>query len=110
VPVAKGLKPRLPKLADLIDSRDEVLAQMAPQGALNRIYSTNPLGRLDGEIKRLTDVVTIFPNEVAILHLVGALLLERSDEWAVQRCHMSLETLETLSDDPRTMTTCIAAT
>jgi transposase-like protein len=53
--------------------------------ALDPIHSINPLERLNGEIKRRTDVVGIFPNEDTITHLIGALLLEQNDEWAVQR-------------------------
>ena len=65
------------------------------------IHSINSLERLNREIKRRTDVVGIFPNEDAITRLVGALLLEQNDEWAVQRGrYMSLETLAPLSDDP----------
>lgn len=54
-----------------------------------------------GEIKRRTEVVGIFPNDEAIVRLVGALLLEQNDEWAVQRArYMTLETIAPLSDDP----------
>jgi putative transposase len=62
---------------------------------------TNPIERLNGEIKRRTDVVGIVPNEDAIIRLVGAILLEQNDEWAVQRArYMTLETIAPLSDDP----------
>ena len=66
-----------------------------------KLHSTNPLERLNGEIKRRTEVVGIFPNEDAIVRLVGAILLEQNDEWAVQRArYMTLETIAPLSDDP----------
>ena len=66
-----------------------------------KLHSTNPLERLNGEIKRRTDVVGIFPNEAAIVRLVGAILLEQNDEWMVQRSrYLSLETIATLSDNP----------
>jgi transposase-like protein len=75
-----------------------------------KLYSVNPLERLNGEIKRRTDVVGVFPNEAAITRLVGALLLEQSDEWAIQRArYMTLETIVTLSDDPTVSLPAMAA-
>ena len=65
---------------------------------------TNPIERLNGEIKRRTEVVGIFPNEAAITRLVGAILMEQSEEWAVQRArYMTLETMAPVSDDPIVM-------
>ena len=101
--VADQLRPKLPKLAAFMDEAEtDVLAYMAfPKDHWPKIHSTNPLERLNGEIKRRTDVVGIFPNEAAIVRLVGAILLEQNDEWAVQRArYMTLETIAPLSDDP----------
>jgi putative transposase len=101
--VADQLRPKVPKLAALMDEAEtDVLAFMSfPKDHRPKIHSTNPLERLNGEIKRRTEVVGIFPNEDAITRLVGALLLEQNDEWAVQRArYMSLETIAPLSDDP----------
>jgi transposase-like protein len=101
--VADQLRPKVPKLAALMDQAEaDVLAFMTfPKDHRAKIHSINPLERLNGEIKRRTDVVGIFPNEDAITRLIGALLLEQNDEWAVQRGrYMSLETIAPLSDDP----------
>jgi putative transposase len=109
--VADRLRARFAKLGELMDeAEDDVLAHMAfPKDHWQQLHSTNPLERLNGEIKRRTDVVAIFPNENAIIRLVGALLLEQNDEWAVQRRYMTLETLEGLSDDPQARPRRIAA-
>jgi putative transposase len=100
--VADALRERFPKLAELMDaSREDVLVYMSfPREHWPQIASTNPLERLNGEIKRRSDVVGIFPNDKAAVRLVGALMLEQNDEWAVSRRYMSLESLSTLSDDP----------
>ena len=101
--VADQLRPKLPKLAGFMDeAEDDVLAYMSfPADHWSKIHSTNGLERLNGEVKRRTDVVGIFPNDNAITRLVGAILLEQNDEWAVQRArYMTLETMTALSDDP----------
>jgi transposase-like protein len=100
--VADQLRPKLPKLAAAMDEAEvDVLAYMDfPAAHRTKLHSTNSLERLNGEVKRRTDVVGIFPNEEAIYRLVGAILLEQNDEWSVQRArYMTLETIATLSDD-----------
>ena len=98
--VADQIRPRVPKLAALMDAAEaDVLACMTfPKEHRAKIHSTNPLERLNKEIKRRTDVVGIFPNETAITRLIGAILLEQNDEWAVQRRYLTLETLAPISD------------
>jgi len=101
--VADQLRPKLPKLAGFMDEVEtDVLAYMGfPAEHWSKLHSTNGLERLNGEIKRRTEVVGIFPNDEAIVRLVGAILLEQNDEWAVQRArYMTLETIAALSDDP----------
>jgi putative transposase len=101
--VAGQLRPKLPKLAAFMDeAEDGVLAYMGfPADHWSKIHSTNGLERLNGEIKRRTEVVGIFPNDDAIVRLVGAIRREQNDEWAVQRArYMTLETMAALSDDP----------
>ena len=100
--VADQLRPKLSKLAAFMDeAEDDVLAYMSfPAEHWSKIHSTNSLERLNGEVKRRTDVVGIFPNDDAIVRLVGAILLEQNDEWAVQRArYMTLETIAVLRDD-----------
>jgi putative transposase len=110
--VADQLRPRVPKLAALMDEAEtDVLAYMTfPAAHRAKLHSTNPIERLIGEVKRRTEVVGIFPNEEAITRLVGAILLEQNDEWAVQRArYMSLETIAPLSDDPIVMLSAVPA-
>ncbi|EGD59296.1 transposase, mutator family [Novosphingobium nitrogenifigens DSM 19370] len=104
--VADQMRPKLPKLATLMDDAEpDVLAYMTfPKEHRAKLHSTNPIERLNGEIKRRTEVVGIFPNEAAITRLIGAILMEQSDEWAVQRGrYMSLETMAPVSDNPIVM-------
>ena len=98
--VADQLRARFPKAAELMDRAEhDVLAHMTfPREHRSKLHSTNPLERLNGEIKRRTEVVGIFPNEAAIYRLVGALLLEQTDEWTIQRRFLTLETLANVGD------------
>ena len=110
--VADQIRPKVAKLAALMDEAEtDVLAFMSfPKDHRPKIHSTNPLERLNGEIKRRTEVVGIFPNEQSITRLVGAILLEQNDEWAVQRArYMTLETIAPLRDDPPFVTLPAAA-
>ncbi|EGO93686.1 Putative transposase [Acidiphilium sp. PM] len=86
--VADALREKQPRLGALMDaSRDDVLAYIDfPREHWAQIASTNPLERVNREIKRRADVVCIFPNDEAIICLVGALMLETNDEWTVVRC------------------------
>ena len=111
--VADQMRPKLPKLAALMDDAEpDVLAYMTfPREHRAKLHSTNPIERLNGEIKRRTDVVGIFPNEAAITRLVGAILMEQSDEWAVQRArYMTLETMAPVSDNPIIMLSAVPGT
>ncbi len=101
--VADQLRPTVPKLAALMDaSEEDVLAYMTfPAAHRTKLHSTNPIERLNHEIKRRTEVVGIFPNEAAIRRLVGAVLLEQNDEWSVQRArYMPRDTMAELLDHP----------
>lgn len=78
----------------------DVLAFMGfPRAHRTQIHSTNPLERLNAEVKRRTNVVGIFPNDRAVIRLVGAMMLEQNDEWSLQRRYMQLEGLQSLSEN-----------
>ncbi len=108
--VADQLRPRWPKLAALMDdSERDVLAYMTfPNQHRTKLHSTNPLERLNKEVKRRADVVGIFPNEASITRLIGAVLLEQNDEWLLQCRYMQIEgmaelTLPLIDADPATL-------
>ena len=89
------MRPKLPKLATLMDGAEEdVLAYMTfPQQRRTKLHSTNP-------IERRTDVVRIFSKEASTCRLVGAILMEQTEEWTVQRGrYLTLETLAPICDD-----------
>ncbi len=99
--VADQFRDKFPKLAALLDeAENDVLAFMDfPKAHRKQLASTNPLERVNAEIKRRTDVVGIFPNDASIVRLVGALMLEQNDEWQLQRRYMQLEGLQAVSDN-----------
>jgi len=96
--VAQSIGKSWPQAAHLLEEAEEdVLAYMAfPREHWTRIYSTNPLERLNKEIKRRTNVVGVFPDEPAVVRLVGALLMEQSDEWQIERHYFSQESMRKL--------------
>ncbi len=110
--VADQLRAKAPKLAALMDEAEhDILAYMTfPAAHRPKLHSTNPLERLHGEIKRRTNTVGIFPNEDAITRLIGAILLEQNDEWAVQRArYMTLESIAPVSDNATVKLPAVAA-
>ena len=110
--VADQLRGKWPKLGGFIDdSEADVLTHMDfPAQHRTKIHSTNPIERLNKEVKRRADVVGIFPNEASIIRLIGAVLLEANDEWQTQSRYMQTEPMAELMasvihTDPAQITT-----
>ncbi len=98
--VVKALDGRWPQAAKVLaDAKDDILAYMAfPPEHWTRLYSTNPLERLNREVKRRTDIVGIFPDQGSVIRLVGSVLMEIDDEWQIERRYFSQDSMRKLKE------------
>lgn len=97
--VVAQLQHHFPKAMEVLENaEEEILAYMVfPKAHHSQIYSTNPLERLNKEIRRRSNVVSIFPNRAAVIRLIGSVLIDQQDEWlAAEKRYMSLESMARL--------------
>jgi transposase-like protein len=100
--VCAALRGRFAEAVELLESAEEEILAFYdfPPEHWRQVYSTNPLERLNKELKRRSAVVGIFPNRGAVLRLFGALLAEQNDEWLVARHYFSEASIRKLTDPP----------
>jgi transposase-like protein len=99
--VVAQLENHFPKAMEVLENaEEEILAYMLfPKTHHPQIYSTNPLERLNKEIRRRSNVVSIFPNRAAVIRLIGSVLMEHQDEWlAAEKRYMSLDSMSLLKN------------
>jgi putative transposase len=85
------------RILGISELMNEAEGHPLPNGALQKIWSNNPLERVNKEVKRRTNVLVIFPNEVTVIRLVGSLLSEQHDEWQFSERFFSAGSLAKLN-------------